>query len=193
MDRARRDAWDAAFAKLDTGMQVWELPPEEHDALLPVGLFEGMDKITVHAEGDCIVRYWQYGFDLSPIAPRGPIIAKNWHTIGPTLGEHRADEALQNYITASPYDPDYWAALNLLAVWFLEQHRPFPKRLAAWALQRHKDCLTARRDTEATEDVHRMRRRIGTSRLHCLRRARVFRHDWEDSSLQRDSWGSRVQ
>ena len=80
---------------------------------------------------------------LSPIAPRGPIIAKSWHNIGPTFGENRADEALRNYIKASSYDPDYWEALNLLAIWFHEQHRPFPKRLAAWAIQCHNGGLTA--------------------------------------------------
>ena len=188
MDRARCDAWDAAFAKFDTGRQVWELPPEEHDALLPVGLFEGMDKVTAHAEGDRVVRYWLDGSDLSPIAPRGLIIAKNWHTIGPTFGEHRADEALQNYITASPYDPDYWEALDLLAAWFLEQHRPLPTRLANLgtpASQRLSHCTagTQRRPRTpivcAGESEPRDRR--------CLRRARVSRHDREVSSLQRDS------
>ena len=145
MDRARRDAWAAVFAELDTGKQVWEWPPEEkkHEALLPVGLFEDRDKVTAHEEGDYVVRYWLYGFDVSPIAPRGPIIAKSWHTIGPTFGEHRADEALRNYIRASPDDPDYWEALDLLTGWFLEQHRPLPTRLAEWAILRLKGGLTA--------------------------------------------------
>ena len=30
----RRAAWDAAFAQRDAGRKMWELPAEEHDALL---------------------------------------------------------------------------------------------------------------------------------------------------------------
>ena len=138
MDRERCDAWAAAFAKLKTGLQVWDLPPEEHYALLRPGLFEGMDEVTAQEEAEWVVRYWLHGRDLSSIAPRGPAIAKNWHKIGPTFGEDRADEALRNYIEASTNDPDYREALCLIAVWFHKQGRPFPKRLAGWAIQRYK-------------------------------------------------------
>ena len=142
MDRERCDAWAAAFGKLDTGLQVWNLPPEEHYALLRPGLFEGMDEVTAQEEADLVVRYWLHGRDLSPIPPRGPAIANNWHNIGPTFGEHRADEALRNYIEASANDPDYREALGLIAAWFNEQRRPLPQRLADWAIQRYK-CPTA--------------------------------------------------
>ena len=86
MDRARRAAWAAAFAELDTGRQVWEWPPEEekHEALLPVGLFEDIDKVTAHAEGNYVVRYWLYGFDVSPHRPA-------WSHHCEELAHHRAD------------------------------------------------------------------------------------------------------
>ena len=138
MDRGRCDAWAAAFAKLKAGFKVWDLPSEEHSALLRPGLFEGMDDVTAQEEADLVVHYWLRGRDLSPIAPRGPAIAKNWHNIGPTFGEDRADEALRNYIEASTNDPDYWDALRLIAVWFHKKDRPFPKRLAGWAIQRYE-------------------------------------------------------
>ena len=58
MDKERCDAWAAAFAKLKTGLQVWDLPPEEHYALLRPGLFEGMDEVTAQEEAEWVVRYW---------------------------------------------------------------------------------------------------------------------------------------
>ena len=64
---------------------------------------------------------------------------EDWHKIGPTFGEDRADEALRNYIEASTNDPDYREALCLIAVWFSQQGRPFPQqRLAGLAIQRYK-------------------------------------------------------
>ena len=77
------DAWAAAFAKLKTGLQVGDLPPEEHYALLRPGLFEGMDEVTAQEEAEWVVRYWLHGRDLSSIAPRGPAIAKNWGVVAP--------------------------------------------------------------------------------------------------------------
>ena len=55
MDRGRCDAWAAAFAKFEAGFKVWDLPPEEHNALLRPGLFEGMDDVTAQEEADLVV------------------------------------------------------------------------------------------------------------------------------------------
>ena len=44
---------------------------------------------------------------------------------------------MRNYIQASEHDPDYREALDGIAVWYLNQGRPFPAPLAAWAIQGH--------------------------------------------------------
>ena len=141
MDAPRRAAWDAAFAQLDAGRQIWELPAEEHDALLRPGLFEGLGAAATQEEAACVVRYWLHGFNRSLIAPRGPTIAANWPGIESGFGATRADEALRNYIQASQHDIDYREALDGIAVWHHEQGRPFPAPLAEWAIQRHRGQL----------------------------------------------------
>ena len=73
-------------------------------ALLRPGLFEGLGPVAAHEEADFVVRYWLHGFDWSLIAPRGPTIAAQWHSIEPEFGPHRAEEALRNYIQASRHD-----------------------------------------------------------------------------------------
>ena len=75
MDMPRRAAWAAAFKKLNAGLKVWEMPAEEHAALLRPGLFEGLDEVAAHEEAAYVVRYWLHGFDRSLIPPRGPTIA----------------------------------------------------------------------------------------------------------------------
>ena len=42
MDKQRRAAWAAAFKQLKAGVKVWEMPAEEHEALLRPGLFEAL-------------------------------------------------------------------------------------------------------------------------------------------------------
>ena len=84
-----------------------------------------------------MVRYWLHGFDWSPIPPRGPTIADQWHRIKEIFGAQRAEEALRNYIPASRYDLDYWEALNGIAARHHEQGRPFPAPLATWAIRLH--------------------------------------------------------
>ena len=138
MDAPRRAAWAAAFKKLNAGLEVWEMPAEEHAALLRPGLFEGLDEVAAQAEAAYVVHYWLHGFDWSPIAPRGPTIAAHWPGLESGFGAHRAEEALRNYIPASEDDPDYREALDGLAVWHHEQGRPFPAPLAAWAIQCHR-------------------------------------------------------
>ena len=141
MDKPRRAAWAAAFKKLNAGLKVWEMPAAEHAALLRPGLFDGLDVVAAQEEADFVVRYWLHEFDWSPIPPRGPTIAAQWHRIKEKFGAQRAEEALRTYIPASEDDPDYREALDGLAVWHHEQGRPFPAPLAAWAIQRHRGEL----------------------------------------------------
>ena len=141
MDKQRRAAWDAAFEKLDAGLPVWEMPAEEHEALLCPGLFKGLGPVATPDEADFVVRYWLHGFDWSPIPPRGPAIADDWPLIESTFGAQRAEEALRNYIQASEHDRDYREALDCIAVWYHEQRRAFPAPLAEWAIQRHMGQL----------------------------------------------------
>ena len=140
MDEPRRAAWAAALKKLDVGLKV---PAEVHAALLRPGLFEGLDAVAAQEEAACVVRYWLHGFDWSPIPPRGPAIADEWHSIEPTFGAQRAEEALRNYSQTSRHDPDYREALDRIAAWYHDQHRLFPAPLAAWASQ----CYRGERPT----------------------------------------------
>ena len=137
MDKPRRAAWAAAFKKLNAGLEVWEMPAEEHADLLRPGLFEGLGAAAAQEEAACVLRYWLHGFDWSPIPPRGPTIAANWPSIEPKFGAQHADEALRNYIPASEDDLDYREVLDHLAAWHLKQRRLFPEPLAAWAIQLH--------------------------------------------------------
>ena len=141
MDAQRRAAWKAALEKRKAGRAVWEMPAGVHAALLRPGLFEGLGPVAAQEEADFVVRYWLHGFDGSLIAPRGPTIAAQWHSIEPEFDPHRAAEALRNYIKASRHDPDYREALDRIAVWHLKQRLPFPAPLAAWAIQLHRGEL----------------------------------------------------
>ena len=138
MDEERRAAWEAAFAKLREGLQIWEIPSEEHYALLPQGLFEGMNEVEAIEEALFVVRYWLHGQDLSPIPPRGLAEADNWFAMQSTWLEKRQAEKLRAMIEASGQDPDYWEALNLIAVRLHKNGMPFPDDLADWVIELHK-------------------------------------------------------
>ena len=138
MDEERRAAWDAAFAKLDEGLQVWELPTEEHYALLPQGLFEGLNEVEAIEEAGFVARYWLHGLDLSSIPPRGLAEADDWFAMRSTWGEKRQAEKLRAMIEASGQDPDYWEALNLIAVRLHANEMPFPDDLTDWVIELHK-------------------------------------------------------
>ena len=129
MDEERRAAWEAAFAKLREGLQIWEMPLEEHYALLPQGLFEGMNEVEAIEEALFVVRYWLHGQDPSPIPPRGLAEADNWFAMQSTWGEKRQAEKLRAMIEASGQDPDYWEALNQIAVRLHANGMPFPDDL----------------------------------------------------------------
>ena len=143
MDEPRRAAWAAAFKKLNAGLKVWEMPAEEHAALLRPGLFEGLDEVAAQEEAACVLGYWLHEFDWSPIPPRGPTIAANWPSIESEFDAQHADEALRNYIQASRYDPDYREALDRIAAGYHDQPRLFPPPLDAWASQ----CYRGERPT----------------------------------------------
>ena len=84
MDMPRRAAWAAAFKKLNAGLKVWEMPAEEHAALLRPGLFEGLDEVAAHEEAAYVVRYWLHGF--RPVAHP----SAGSHHCGP-VALHRAE------------------------------------------------------------------------------------------------------
>ena len=56
---------------------------------------------------------------------------KNWVGIRENF-PHRAGEALQNWISASKRDPDYWDALKVLAAGLLRDREPLPDALQGW-------------------------------------------------------------
>ena len=135
MDRNRRAAWDAAFAKIANGESI---SSAEHYALLRPGLFEGLNDVEATAEAANVVRYWLHGMDWSPIPPRGRAEANNWFAMRKIWGEKRQAEKLRNMIEASVSDLDYWDALNLISVRLLANSLPFPDDLADWAIEFHK-------------------------------------------------------
>ena len=141
MDRNRRKAWDAAFAKLDEGSKVWELPTEEQQALLCPGLFEGLSDVEAAEEAANVVCYWLHGWNLSPIKTRGSVEADNWFAMKAVWGEERQAEKLRNMIEASVVDPDYWEALKLIVVRLLGTGHVFPDDLNDWAIAFFKDEL----------------------------------------------------
>ena len=144
MDEERRAAWDAAFAKLRKGLPVWELPIEEHRALLREGLFEGLNEVEAIEEACFVLRYWLHGLHLSPIPPRGPTEAHYWYGIKALWGEKRQAEKLRAMIEASGHDPDYWEALNLIAVRLHANGVLFPDDLADWLIELHKWAIDPR-------------------------------------------------
>ena len=148
MNRERCEQWEAAFAKQERGETISN---EEHMALVPRGLFEGMDGVVEACdEAEKVLRYYLHGFDLTPIAPRGPAIRDNWFALGPTFGEHRADEGLRNYIKASTRDPDYWEALTVIAARFHRKRQPLPDTLADWVA----DFLEGKRQAPPSHRGH---------------------------------------
>ena len=54
------------------------VPPQEHNALLCEGLFEGLGRADSEEEARYVVRYLLSGEDLSDIPPRGPREARKW-------------------------------------------------------------------------------------------------------------------
>ena len=106
--------------------------PEEHDALLCEGLFNGLDNVGAQEEARYVVRYLLSGKDLSDIRPRGPREARDWFAMRDEWGAGRQAEKLRNMIAASQHDIDYWIALNDIAIRIQEERQWWPAALADW-------------------------------------------------------------
>ena len=125
MDRERCDAWAAAFAKLKTGLQVWDLPPEEHYALLRPGLFEGMDEVTAQEEAEWVVRYWLHGRDSfihrSAWSSNCEELAQNRTDIRRGSGrrgdQERSLMSAELFSQAPVFSHDAWAIHSTLISW----------------------------------------------------------------------------
>ena len=108
------------------------VPPQEHNALLCEGLFEGLGRADSEEEARYVVRYLLSGEDLSDIPPRGPREARNWFEMREEWGAARQTEKLRNMIDANRHDLDYWTALNEIAIRIQEERRWWPAMLADW-------------------------------------------------------------
>ena len=108
------------------------VPPQEHNALLCEGLFEGLGRADSEEEARYVVRYLLSGEDLSDIPPRGPREARNWFEMREEWGAARQTEKLRNMIDANRHDLDYSTALNHIAIRIQEERRWWPAMLADW-------------------------------------------------------------
>ena len=129
MDEERRARWIRAIRQSRRGEPV---SPQDHDALLPDGLFRGLNKVDAEEEARYLVRYLLAGEDLSDIPPRGPLEADNWFAMRDEWGAERQMEKLRAMIAASRYDPVYSAALQHVAIRIQEERRWWPAILADW-------------------------------------------------------------
>lgn len=101
MNQERRAQWMRAIRKSRRGEPV---SPQEDDALLCDGLFNGLDKVAAEEEARYVVRYLLSREDLSDIPPRGPREARNWFAMRDEWGAERQTEKLRNMIAASRHD-----------------------------------------------------------------------------------------
>jgi len=129
MTEQRRAQWISVIRKSRRGEPV---SPEEHDALLRAGLFQGIDRIAAEEEAHYVVRYLLSGEDLSDIAPRGSREAENWFAMRAEWGAELQTLKLHNMIAASEYDSEYRVALNHVAIRFQEKRLCWPAMLADW-------------------------------------------------------------
>ncbi len=132
MNEQRRAAWEVAIRKSRRGEP---LPPKEHRALLRHDLFKGLARVAAEEEARYVVRYLLSGEDLSDIPPRGPLEAENWFAMREQWGAKRQAEKLRNMIAASERDPDYWTALNHIAIRLQAERRRWPAILADWDIE----------------------------------------------------------
>ena len=166
MDAPRRAAWAAAFKKRNAGLEVWEMPAEEHAALLRPGLFEGLDEVAAQEEAACVLRYCLHEFDWSPIPPRGPTIAANWPSLESKFDAQHADEAFAELHPGqrgmTPTIGRRWIVPRGVA----SQTGPAVSRIR-WPRGRSSvtgESCRPRRSLEVTMGAPPMRRRIGTWR-----------------------------
>ena len=84
MDAQRGAAWKAALKKRKAGREVWDMPAEEHAALLRPGLFEDLDAVAAHEEAAYVVPLLAARIRLVAHRPAGS------HHCGP-VAPHQAD------------------------------------------------------------------------------------------------------
>ena len=138
--RERGIAWESYLQRteqLADPLSDIECHAYRHALLLPDVLKKGheatdTDRIDIDQEAKNVLRIVLHGARLSPITWRGPRIGHLWFSIGPNWGEHRATQALRNYIDASSYDPDYWEAVMVIRNRLIEEGQPLPSRLSNW-------------------------------------------------------------
>ena len=146
MDDERRAKWAAAITKNDQGEEVsleehYDLLRPKNNKLGKPGMFEGLNIVDRMEEAMNVVQYWLAGIDLSPIEWCGQAEAENWFAMRDNWGEERQAAKLREMIKASVHDPDYWEALNLVAISFLAKGEPLPDVLADWTIERLKENL----------------------------------------------------
>ncbi len=114
---------------------------KDHHELLRPGIFDGLNKVDEQEEAQNVVKYFTYRMSVNPIAPRGNIEAKDWFEIAEIWDKARQDLKLKAMIEASEYDPDYWDAVNLIAIDFIANEKMFLDELAKWVIKRLKGDL----------------------------------------------------
>lgn len=136
MDENRRAAWEAAIAKRERGEDV---PPDERNALLRDGMFNGEATPVVMEEAALFLRYWLHGLSLEPLPWFGEIIAASWFHLRDWDREwnrNRADKKLRDYVAAEDFD--HWEVLNIIAARLHRQREALPDVLADWAAEFHE-------------------------------------------------------
>ena len=102
------------------------------------------------------------GIDLSPIGWCGQAEAENWFAMRDNWGEERQAAKLREMIKASVHDPDYWDALNLVAIRFIAKGEPLPDVLADWTIERSTRISPSRQSLEVTKGRRITRTMLGT-------------------------------
>ena len=135
----RREAWRAAIAK-----RFEHVTDEEHYALLQEGMLGDQNK-DMAEEAELFLTYWFGPFSASrPIPWLGPAMAHFWFGLRKwerQWGRHESrldsERALRDYIIAAD-DFDHWIALNEITARLHENRERFPRALADWNADMHR-------------------------------------------------------
>ena len=119
-----------------------EVPLEEISALYPRDLLKEFGKAAAEEEARYFLRYWFGGENLSDIPPRGRQEGQDWCARGEQWGPKRQELKLRDMIAASKHDPDYWDALNDIALHLQATNRPWPVRLRLWDIEVRQGLLS---------------------------------------------------
>ena len=152
----RREAWDAAIAKLARHEDV---TLEEHSALLREGMLGDQNK-DVAEEAQLFLTYWFRHRRADPIPWLGPAIANSWFSLRDwdrqwtQRGRRRLSEpTLREYIAADDFD--HWIALNEIAARLHENRERFPSALAVWSADVHRQICDGTFKPPAKERANR--------------------------------------